>query len=357
MSEATPAPVAPGAGDAPAAPVAPVAPVAPGNDPTPPPADPTPPADTLTPEEAAQKAEDDEWDAAAEETLPGNKSAKEVKKDEPAKSEKTPEEIAADEAAAKAKAGDEEPGNGDGTETPSKEAPAADADPARAARIANREYTEAVQSIKSDVMKTVFADVPEFLQDADGDPIKSIDDVMKLTNPRTGEGFTEEEAGMWLLSAQQQFNEQKAQIEKRADEIAEVNFDLKDQAESINRKYGDFLKSNPELRDEIWTDYMETLVKDEKSGTIIKMPVSLEKYYDRQLKHRVEAETKAAEDVAAAEKATADAKAKADAEAADKKKKARADRSDVFGSQQPENKDPEADEWAEAEKEVFGKRA
>lgn len=358
MSEITPAPAAPGAdaNPAPAAPTAPVAPPAPGTDPATPPAPEAPVEDALTPEEQAQKAEDDEWDLAAEDALPGNKLPnKEKKPDEPAKPEKTAEEIAADEAAAKAKKDDEESGNGDGAEkgTGSEEAPAEPVDAARAARIANREYTEAITQIKSDVMKTVFADVPEFLQDADGDPIKTIEDVMALTNPRTGEGFTEEEAGMWLLSAQQQFNEQKASIEKQADEIAEVNYELKDQADIINKKYGEFLKANPELRDELWADYLETLVKHEASGTIVKMPISLEKFYDRALKPRVEVETKQADDAAAAQKAKEEADAKAAAEAAEKKKKARQDRSDVFGSQQPENKDPEDDEWEQAEKEVF----
>lgn len=358
MSEANPAPVAPGSDAAPVAPVtppAPTAPVAPGTDPVTPPAPEAPAEEVLTPEEQAQKAEDDEWDAADEQLHGEQPKDKEPKKDEPAKPEKTAEEIAADEAAAKAKKGDEEPGNGDDTKKGdgTEEEPGEQIDPARAARIANREYTEAVAQIKSDVMKTVFANVPEFLQDADGDPIKSIEDVMALTNPRTGESFTEEEAGMWLLSAQQQFNEQKANIEKQADEIAEVNYELKDQADIINKKYGEYLKANPELRDEIWADFVETLVKHEESGTIIKMPVSLEKYYDRQLKHRVEVDTKKADDEAAAQKAADEAKAKADAEAADKKKKARQDRSDVFGSQQPEIKDQEDDEWEQAEKEVF----
>jgi hypothetical protein len=179
---------------------------------------------------------------------------------------------------------------------------------------------------------------------------------MKLNNPRTGESFTEEEAGMWLLSAQQQFNEQRATIEKQAENIAEINFEMGDQAKIVNEKYGDFLKANPELRDEIWADFVETLVVDEKSGKVVKMPVGLEKYYDRQLKFRVEQEQKVAEQTAAEAKAQADAKAKADAEAADKKRKARSDRSDVFGSQEPEIKDPEEDEWDTAAKNVFGDR-
>ena len=202
--------------------------------------------------------------------------------------------------------------------------------------------------------------------DADGDPIKSIDDVMKLQNPRTRQAFTEEEAGMWLLSAQQQFNQNLANTEKQIEQIADVTLAIKDEADSVAYEYGELLKAMPELRDEIWADYQETLQKDPKSGIIIKAPISLSKFYARQLKPYVDkalsledvtppAPTPPAAGTSAAPAKAAPANPAAAQTAAEAAKAAkRADRSDIYSGGKTDVADPEADEWADAAKEVFG---
>lgn len=335
------------------------APATPTNDPAPPapdapvaPVTPVVPAEPST-EDIENEASDKEWEDAQNELFPGLKGQKkEPKKDEPAKPEKTAEEIAKEEALANETPEQKAEREAKEAEETAKPTPPSAAE--RDARNANRNYTQQVETIKSDVMEQMFADTPQTLEDADGDPIHSIDDVVKLINPRTGEVFTEDEAGMWLLSAQQRFNQNRANIEKQAGEIAEVNYEIKDQADAINEKYGEYLKKNKELRDDIWKDFQETLVKDKNSGVITKMPVSLERFYERALAPLLKAENtpQAAPEPTAEEKA-AEA-AKAEAEAKSKRQKARTDRSDIYAPNSGAPIDEDAQEWADAATVVFG---
>lgn len=367
-------PVAPGA-DAvapvtpPAEPVAPVEPVAPPPaDPTPPatpPADPaTPPATPPTPDEAAQAADDKEWQDAEDELFPGLKSAnKEDKKpDEPAKPEepaKAPEAPATD---PKDQKPNDESGASDGTGAQDADnkkdgEPAEDSGTAEIdARRATRAYQDEVAEVQADVRKTMFADSPTELRDADGDPIKTIDDVMKLINPRTNEPFTEEQAGAWFLSAQQAFNQKKADEAKRIEQIAEVNMDLKDQADILNKRYGNILKTDVALRDRLWAAYQKTLIKDPKTNLIVSAPVSLEEFYDLHLEPRAKAAETAQVDAA---KVAADAKAAEDAKKAkedEDRAKKRADRSDIYAAGTNDNTDPEDKEWGAAHEAVYGKK-
>jgi len=185
---------------------------------------------------AEPDAEDAEWDEATKEMFPDAKKGKDKEankdkddeEDEPAKpgekpktpkaSEKgkgTPAETAEQKAAREAAAEDLEEEDG------------APDTSVRDARLATREYEQQVAAVKSDIRTKMFAAIPTQLADKDGDPIRGIDDVMKLVNPRTGVAFTEEEAGMWFLSAKQQFDQNSAAIENQIAQIAEVNLDLK----------------------------------------------------------------------------------------------------------------------------------
>lgn len=336
-------------------------PTVPAAEPVTPPAEPVTPPVTLTPEETADNKE---WDDAENEVFPGLKllNKKEAKKDEQTDTTKTttqapettetttidpnetPEqkvEREAKELADKEKAGEE-------NEEPDTTA--------RDTRLAARESARQIEEVKTDVRKQMFADVPQQLQDKDGDPIKTIEDVMKLINPATvgeaenpnGRAFTQEEAGMWLLSAQQRFNENLANTEKQIEQIAEVNVDLKDQADSINYQYGELLKAMPEIRDSIWTEYEKTLVKDEKTGIITKAPVSLERFYEIALQPYA----KLAQSLEVEETAKADALAAEEA----KKKSERADRSDIYGGGNTDTSTEEDKEWSSAAEAVFGPR-
>jgi hypothetical protein len=256
----------------------------------------------------------------------------------------TPEQKAAREA--KAAADEEEVAKEDGPPDTT----------ARDNRLAARQYEQEVATVKQDIRAKMFADVPSELRDRDGDPIRGLEDVMKLINPRTGEAFTEEEAGFWFNSAKSQFDQTIQNVDQQIGLIADVNLDLKDQADIVRYEYGELLDAMPELRDELWADYEATLIKHPETGTILRAPVSLERFYARNLKPYAEKalQLEAEADGVPAKPVADPAKAKAAVEA-DKAKK-RADRSDIYGGGTPEIESAEDKDWNDAATAVFGPR-
>lgn len=221
---------------------------------------------------------------------------------------------------------------------------------ARDSRVAARENAKAVDEMATDVREKMFKDTPKVLQDADGDPITSIADVMKLQNPNTGEAFTQEEAGIWLLAAQQKFNQNIADMEKRINQIAEVNVDLKDQVEMVTYHYGELLKADEALRDKLWAQYEKTLVKDPDTGIITDMPVSLEDFYETALAPYAKLAESMENQSEQKEKDAAEAKRLAD----EAKQRSRQDRSDIYGGgNNVDTMDDDEKEWAAAHKAVF----
>lgn len=219
----------------------------------------------------------------------------------------------------------------------------------RTARQTAREAAREVETVAAEVRKEMFADVPERLTDKDGDPIDTIPLVMEHINPNTGVGFTEEEAATWLLFNQREFNEKAVERDKEITRIAEVYVDIKDQTASIEYQYGELLKSMPEVRDQLWTEYQKTFVKDPKTGIITNAPVSMESFYEVSLQPYV----KLAESLEAQEAAKAEAdKAQKDAQ----KVRNRGDRADIFGRGDTEELDDEDKEWDAAHKSYFGQR-
>lgn len=207
----------------------------------------------------------------------------------------------------------------------------------------------------------MYPNLPTELRDQGGDPIRSIEDVMRLINPQTGKKFeTEEEAGLWFLQANNQFKENISQIEKHIEQIAEVNVSLKDQSDVITGEFGELL-NHPDFKDkraELWAEYAKTLKTDPKTGVITEAPISLEKYYRTTLEPYIhlarELEAREAATTGDA-KAQAEADAKAKTEADAKRQQNRADRSPIYGGGTDKgNENPEDKEWAEAEAAVFG---
>lgn len=172
---------------------------------------------------------------------------------------------------------------------------------------------------------------------------------MEHVNPNTGEAFTEEEAATWLLAHQQQFNQELAERDKQVNHIAEVLVDIKDQTASIDYRYGELLKSMPELRDQLWNEYSKTLVRDPKTGIIVDAPVNMENHYEMVLEPYV----KLAESLEAQEAARLEAE-KAAKEA--QKLRNRGDRSDIFGRGDVEELDEDEKEWDAAHKSYFGNK-
>lgn len=210
------------------------------------------------------------------------------------------------------------------------------------------------KDLTEDVRKELFSDKPNRLEDADGDPIETISDVMRLQNPRTGKPFTAEEASQWLMQAQRNFEKTQAEDSKKIAEIVEVNLNIKQQADSIKDKYGELLQHMPKLRARIWSEYQKTLVKDEKSEVITGAPVSMETFYDTMLApYMREVENLKKQSANDEQKQAENEKRKKDAE--EKKKQSQGDREDIFSTRTKieDISDPEEKEWAKAAKEYY----
>lgn len=331
--------------------------------------------DTIT-QEAAETADAQEWDTAFKK-YDSEKGIK-TEEDKPAGEEDkkpTDAETAAAEEAKKAAEEEEARKN----ETPEqkaerekKEAEEADkpaetpeeaqarrdaAARARELREASRDFMADTEAVVNDIMVEMFKDKDGKLYDADGDEIKSIEDVMLLRNPNTGKNFTEDEAGAYFLKASQNAKEERQNALAMAKQYAEVNLAIKDEADTVKDKYGAFLSDpkNATLKAEVWADYQETLQVDPDSGVIIKAPVSMIRFYDRALKPYADAQS----DITSAQQAKAEAEAaaeKAKAEAAAARK--RNDREDIFarGDNGRSTLTKDEEEWADAKKSYYGKK-
>lgn len=373
----TPAPAAPEGGvPAPVAP-APAPQAAPAPAPTPAPAEPaqpaTPPAEPpVTPPAApdAEAVEDEEWAEAHDELfagLAGNN--KESKKNEPPKPEtppETPPTGATPPEGAQPPAEPAQPAKSDEEEVPKTDPTALDTRVAQ--RQSQAEYSRVHADMVADVREKLYKDLPTELVDGDGDPIRSIEDVMKHVDPRTGEPFTEEAAGLWFLNASNQHKQNLANIETRIGKIADVHLALQDEAEVVKARYGHILANNEPLKQRLWASFERTLVKDQATGIIIDTPVSLLELYDITLEPYLKANPAPAPTAPAAPAAPADPAAPTPPAAPaapatppetpeqqeERRKKERSDRSDIFGGGNDKNADPDDKEWSEAHKDYFG---
>ena len=258
------------------------------------------------------------------------------------------------------KPGDADDAAEDDGEKPADEAPADDEPEEKPAtreeiKAALRELDQEKQTasdtrsqLKNEVLETLYPEgIDRQLRDADGDPITGIEDLTKLINPKTNDYFTDEEAAQWLLGAQQKLNQDIEQMENYAYEVADTNLTLKEGTDYIQEKMGDVLAAFPEVADQLLEAYTATLVKDPKTGVIIKAPVDVVKFYSVALKP-YQAQLTAQAEAEAAKKA---AEKKAAEEAA---KAGQAEREDL--SPRGESKPPLGEEsqgWADAYKSYY----
>lgn len=228
--------------------------------------------------------------------------------------------------------------------------PTAEQEAARAVRESRgiqRELAADEAAMKEDIRKEMFSEAQTELTDADGDPIRTVADVMKLHNPNTKKNFTEEEATMWLLQAQKHLSEKLQEVEGKVQQIAEVNITLKDQSDNIRSRYGELLKSNPNgIREKLWDAFQKTLEKDPKTDIIIKAPVSLEDFYDTALAPYAKLAERLEEEAEAEDKAKKDKDEK-------ERGQTRSDRADVVAGASGDTRDAEEKEWDQAAKAYY----
>lgn len=298
-----------------------------------------------------QKKSDENEEGAEDESAKSKEGSEEGKKTEDNPEEKKPneEQESGDDPEKKAPDVEEEPGN---------QPPAPDnVDADRNQRRVQLELDADRKEIAEDIRKELYSDVPTKLLDADGDPIETIQDVMRLQNPQTGKAFTAEEASQYLLQATRNLEKQQATTEKELEGIVDTNINLKEDADYVKDKYGELLSHMPKLRAQVWNLFQQTLVRDDKTDIIKKTPVSMKAFYDNFLTpyvkevDRIKAEEKAAEEAAEKAKQEAEVKKK---EVKEKRTNSQADREDIYSNNSKiGTMDPDEKEWADAAKELY----
>lgn len=223
----------------------------------------------------------------------------------------------------------------------------------RELRMAQRLAEQELAATEQSVRQALFANVPDTLRDAEGDPIRGVEDVMKLINPNTGQPFTREEATEWYSHENARFQQERSQVDQYVKNIASVNMTVKDEFDVVNKHYGEFLKSNPELAQRLWAQYERTLTIEPKTQTIVNAPISILDFYNTVLQPYAEANTiKQQAEQIKQQAQEAQEKAQKEMEQA-KRVQTRSDRSDIYSSGKTDNMDSEEKEWSEAAKEYF----
>lgn len=140
---------------------------------------------------------------------------------------------------------------------------------------------DTVSKMKEEALQALYPEgIDRQLRDSDGDPITGIEDLTKLINPKTGELFSSEEAGAWLLSAQQRLNADIEKMEKYAESAAETRLALEEGSNRVAELYGELLNTLPqETAEKILANYQSSLVRDPNTGVIISAPVDVVDYY------------------------------------------------------------------------------
>lgn len=214
---------------------------------------------------------------------------------------------------------------------------------ARDTRQVQRQIAEHKKTVAEDIRKNMFAEVKTELTDADGDPIRTVEDVQRLINPNTGKAFTPQEATLYLFQAQKHLEDQLKEVDDQVEQIAETNLTLQDESDIIRTEYGEILANVPGLQQKLWNEYKKTLTYDEKSEVIIKAPVSLRAFYETALKPYKDYMAKVQNEE----------KSEAAVAAVAEKKKSQSDRSDIFAGGKTDTMEPEEKEWASAAKQYY----
>lgn len=214
--------------------------------------------------------------------------------------------------------------------------------------------TSGLNAMQQEVLETLYPEgVDRQLRDADGDPIKGIEDLTGvdpqtgqqvgagLINPVSGEVFTEDEAGRYILRGQQKLNEQVQLMEDQAYGIAEAQLSLKESSERVEAEFGHILDSMPaEMNKQLADAYIQTLHRDPQSGMVVKAPLDAYEFYSIALA--------GAKTLAQAQPAAAPA-----AKTPPAKRTNKGDRADLSQRGTPKQISQDEKEWEEAFKEAL----
>lgn len=149
----------------------------------------------------------------------------------------------------------------------------------------------------------------------DGTVIESVSQLTNIINPETNENYTREEAAQMLLQAQQTISENIQAVERRVDQLTDLNVSFKEEADRVQELYGDLLKEMPEVAEDLLKAYQKTFTVDKDNGFVTNITISPLEFYGAALKPYQTQANQLAEQRRAEEAAAAKAKAEAEAKA------------------------------------------
>lgn len=317
---------------------------------------------------AEEQTDFDEWSAAADELFPGLKQSKEdpdeqTQSEEDKKTDGTDEKDSEDQKqdAGKESGADDKSTEADADDTGS-EADGKDSEedavpePTDAiTRLSAREQQQQIDSIKADVRDKLFGEKITELRDLEGNAIKTPEDLMQYNNQATGQPFTREEAREYLADQKQALADKNTRDDAEIDRITDLNLNLRDQVDVIDYQYGELLKAMPELKDQLWSDYLKTVTQDSKSGIITAAPLRLEDFYRRALEPYAEMGRRLESQDTSSTQQQTEQQAKEDADKQSRERQQRReDRSDIYGNGKRDDRSDDDKEWDDAAKAVFG---
>lgn len=152
----------------------------------------------------------------------------------------------------------------------------------------------------------------------DGTPINSVEQLTQVINPATDEPYTREEAATLLLDARKIVDDNIKAYENRVDELTDLNVNFKEQADEVDRKFGDILKAFPDVAKDMLAAYQKTFTTSDDGKYVTNVPIPPMEFYAPVLsKFRVATDQvvqQQAEEKAAQEKAARDAAIKEEQE-------------------------------------------
>lgn len=252
----------------------------------------------------------------------------EVKDDKPTEEAPTEEKAEGTDDKPGEAAADDKPADGEQAtdDKPEDTSPQEDAKPLTREdiRAALREEQEAREAI-SNARQTTAGQIRETVREAikldstyttvsleDGTPITSVSQLTQVINPETEEPYTREEAAQLLLEAQQIVNDNIRAYEQRVDELTDLNLSFKEEADEVDRLYGDILKAFPDVAKDLLEAYQKTFKVSEDGQYVEEVPISPLQFYGPALRPfrnatdqvtQQQAEARAAEEKAAREAA------------------------------------------------------
>lgn len=276
----------------------------------------------------------DEKDKGEEQAKPGAESEEKPKEDEKPADDKKDDKESGDKDKPEDKPADEKPADDKPTDKP-EEKPSDSAEEnkpltredIRAAMREEQQAREQATAQRNTFAGQVRSDLREALKlDStyttvaldDGTPINSIEQLTQVINPETDEPYTREEAATLLLDARKIVEDNIKAYEQRVDELTDLNVDFKEQADEVDRRYGDVLKAFPEQAKQLLEAYRKTFTVSEDGTYVTSVPIPPMEFYAPALEPFRNAtdqvNQRQAEEQAAKEKAEREAKIKEEQE-------------------------------------------